>query len=121
MLPKEREQGGGIGENSKLKTHPPCPLLYHQEKKVGTPHPLNTMTTTNKRFTFEEYLVYQDGTDTRYELVNGELIAMGVGEGRHGAIVEFLNDEFRVEIPRMEHPWTAKQTAIGVCSPRAGR
>ncbi|WP_421655143.1 hypothetical protein [Leptothermofonsia sp. ETS-13] len=35
------------------------------------------MTITTKHFTFEEYLFYQDGTDTRYELVNGELIAMG--------------------------------------------
>ncbi|GAB4202234.1 MAG: Uma2 family endonuclease [Coleofasciculaceae cyanobacterium] len=27
-------------------------------------------------FTFEEYLVYNDGTDTRYELVDGELVEM---------------------------------------------
>lgn len=26
--------------------------------------------------TLEEYLHYDDGTDTRYELVNGELIAL---------------------------------------------
>lgn len=29
-----------------------------------------------KRLTFEEYLAYDDGTDTRYELVDGELIEM---------------------------------------------
>ena len=29
-----------------------------------------------KIFTFEEYLVYDDGTDTRYELVDGELVEM---------------------------------------------
>ncbi len=27
-------------------------------------------------FTFEEYLAYDDGTDTRYELVDGELVEM---------------------------------------------
>jgi len=31
------------------------------------------MTTTTRRMTLEEYLDYEDGTDTRYELVNGEL------------------------------------------------
>ncbi|HEY9883886.1 MAG TPA: Uma2 family endonuclease, partial [Thermosynechococcaceae cyanobacterium] len=31
------------------------------------------MTTTMRRMTLEEYLDYDDGTDTRYELVNGEL------------------------------------------------
>ncbi|MBD1845473.1 Uma2 family endonuclease [Cyanobacteria bacterium FACHB-63] len=29
-----------------------------------------------KKLTFEEYLSYNDGTDTRYELVDGELIEM---------------------------------------------
>ena len=29
-----------------------------------------------KIFTFEEYLAYDDGTDTRYELVDGELVEM---------------------------------------------
>jgi Uma2 family endonuclease len=29
-----------------------------------------------KIFTFEEYLAYNDGTDTRYELVDGELVEM---------------------------------------------
>ena len=31
------------------------------------------MTTTTRRMTLEEYLDYDDGTDTHYELVNGEL------------------------------------------------
>ncbi|MEX0267731.1 Uma2 family endonuclease [Leptolyngbyaceae cyanobacterium UHCC 1019] len=33
-------------------------------------------TTTQKLMTMEEYLAYDDGTDTRYELVNGELVEM---------------------------------------------
>jgi Uma2 family endonuclease len=34
------------------------------------------MTTTRKKLTFEEYLDYDDGTDNRYELVDGELVAL---------------------------------------------
>jgi Uma2 family endonuclease len=34
------------------------------------------MVVTTKLMTLEEYLNYDDGTDTRYELVNGELVAM---------------------------------------------
>ncbi len=33
-------------------------------------------TKTQKLLTFEEYLTYDDGTDTRYELVDGELVEM---------------------------------------------
>jgi Uma2 family endonuclease len=32
---------------------------------------------TQKRMSLEEYLTYDDGTDTRYELVDGVLVAMG--------------------------------------------
>ncbi|PZV07584.1 MAG: hypothetical protein DCF22_21775 [Leptolyngbya sp.] len=34
------------------------------------------MSVSTKPMTIEEYLNYDDGTDTRYELVNGELSAM---------------------------------------------
>lgn len=34
------------------------------------------MTQTQPFLTFDEYLAYDDGTDTRYELVDGELVAM---------------------------------------------
>ncbi|MBE9066997.1 Uma2 family endonuclease [Leptolyngbya cf. ectocarpi LEGE 11479] len=34
-------------------------------------------TTTNRTMTLEEYLNYDDGTDTRYELVDGTLVDMG--------------------------------------------
>lgn len=34
------------------------------------------MTATSQKMTLEEFLNYDDGTDTRYELVNGELIEM---------------------------------------------
>ncbi|MCL6750479.1 Uma2 family endonuclease [Nostoc sp. CCCryo 231-06] len=79
------------------------------------------MTITTPKLTFEEYLTYDDGTDTRYELVNGELIPMSLGSGQHGAVTEFLNVSFRAEILRLKWDWTSKQMVIGVRSPRAGR
>ncbi|WP_414574541.1 Uma2 family endonuclease [Anabaena sp. CCY 9402-a] len=82
------------------------------------------MTTTpavTKKFTVAEYLAYDDGTDTRYELVNGELVPMSLGSGLHGAIAEFLNDFFRDEILRLKLNWTSKQMVVGVRSPRAGK
>jgi Uma2 family endonuclease len=35
------------------------------------------MTIATQRLTLEEYLAYDDGSDTRYELVNGELLPNG--------------------------------------------
>jgi Uma2 family endonuclease len=79
------------------------------------------MTTTTKKLSFEEYLVYSDGADTRYELVDGELQEMSVGTGRHADITEFLYDQFREQIMQRELPWIAKQMTVGVRSPRGGR
>ena len=79
------------------------------------------MTVTTKKLTLSEYLSYEDETDTRYELVNGELVAMAQPKGLHGAISEFLNDQFRAEIKRLGLEWTSKQMAIAIQSPRGGR
>lgn len=79
------------------------------------------MTVTTQRFTLDDYLTHDDSTDARYELVNGELVAMAQPKGRHGAIAEFLNDTFRDEIKRLGRAWTAKQMAIAIQSPRGGR
>ena len=81
----------------------------------------STATVTAKKLTFEEYLSYNDGTDTRYELVNGELIPMSLGTGNHGAIAEFLNDCFKDEAKKQGFPWTSKDMRIGVHLPRGGR
>lgn len=75
------------------------------------------MTTTTQKLTFEDYLTYHDGTDTRYELIDGELVPMSLGTGQHGTIIEFLNDQFRDEIKRQQLPWTAKAMMVGVQSP----
>lgn len=47
-------------------------------------------TITSQRMTLEEYLNYDDGTDTRYELVDGVLVAVGAENPINPQIVSFL-------------------------------
>ena len=82
---------------------------------------MTTTAQTTQKLSFEDYLAYDDSTGTRYELVEGELIPMSLGTGRHGAISEFLNDQFRAAIKAAGLPWTSKDMRIGVRSPRGGR
>ena len=79
------------------------------------------MTVTTKKLTFEEYLTYSDGTDTRYELVNGELVAMSIGAGQHGETIDFLYRQIDAEIGRTGRDRIVRPAAIGVRSPRAGK
>ncbi len=81
----------------------------------------STLTSESDHLTLAEYLTYCDGSDTRYELVAGELDPMALPTGRHGQIVDFLNTVFRAEIQRQNLLWTSQQMAIGVQSPRGNR
>lgn len=58
-----------------------------------------------KLFTFEEYLTFDDGTDNRYELVDGRLELMNPPTFRHLLIADFLQDNFKAEIKRLNLPW----------------
>jgi len=57
------------------------------------------MVTTTKKFTLEEYLAYDDGTDTQYELVDGELIEMPPEADKNNLIATYLVSEFFKLIP----------------------
>ncbi|NHC35506.1 Uma2 family endonuclease [Scytonema millei] len=57
------------------------------------------MTTTARQFTLAEYLTYSDGTDKRYELVNGELVEMPSESDLNNAIAIFLLLAFAQLIP----------------------
>ncbi len=48
--------------------------------------------TRQKIYSFAEYLNYQDSTDNKYELFNGELIPMPPASGFHALILAFLYD-----------------------------
>jgi Uma2 family endonuclease len=73
---------------------------------------------TTKRILLKDYLTYDDGTDARYELVDGELMLMSLGTGEHGDISEFLNAEFKAEIKRVGLDWVSKDMKIVIQSPR---
>jgi len=57
------------------------------------------MTIAAGKMTFEEYLSYNDGTDTRYELVNGELVPMPPETRLNARIAMFLVLEFAKLVP----------------------
>jgi len=48
------------------------------------------MPSTTQKITFEEYLTYDDGTDNRYELVDGELVEMPPEDRINSKIALFL-------------------------------
>mgnify|MGYP006282528417 FL=1 len=76
------------------------------------------MTIATQRLTLEEYLAYDDGSDTRYELVNGELLPMSLGTGSHGAIIKRVERILDNEIERLQQPWIALSGTVGLQSPR---
>jgi Uma2 family endonuclease len=57
------------------------------------------MTTTSQRFTLAEYLAYDDGTDRRYELVNGELVEMPSESDLNNLIAMYLIGVFIQVVP----------------------
>ena len=52
---------------------------------------VTTPTTKNKKITFEEYLKYDDGTNNRYELVDGELVPISERKQRIEQIEHFCS------------------------------
>ncbi|AFY35378.1 Uma2 family endonuclease [Calothrix sp. PCC 7507] len=64
-----------------------------------------TQTTTERLYSFEEYLVYDDGSDNRYELVDGKLELMNPPTFRHILISKFIELAFDTEINRLSLPW----------------
>ena len=62
------------------------------------------MKTANKLLSFEEYLNYDDGADSRYELVLGKLEIMNPPTVRHFLIAKFLEQVFDAEI-KQQYDW----------------
>jgi Uma2 family endonuclease len=79
------------------------------------------MAVITQKLSFADYLAHDDGSGTRYELVDGDLVPMGIGTGLHGAIAEFLTEQFKAAAQRLGQPWTAKDMRIGIRSPRGTR
>ena len=68
---------------------------------------------TAKKITFEEYLDYDDGTDNRYEFVDGELLRMNPPTGLHALITRLLFNAFEYEINRFNLPLVTLQV-VGI-------
>ena len=77
-----------------------------------------TTKNTKPRVTFADYLTYFDGSDTKYELVDGELVAMSLGTGLHGETIDRTYQAINAEINRTAQPWIVRQGQIGVRCPR---
>lgn len=65
------------------------------------------ISTTVRHLSFEEYLLYDDGTDNRYELVNGELVLINPPTGQHSFILKFLERTIDQEISHLGLSWVS--------------
>ncbi|PZV05882.1 MAG: hypothetical protein DCF32_10630 [Leptolyngbya sp.] len=61
--------------------------------------------TTAALLSFEDYIAYDDGTENRYELVDGELIVMTPPTFRHMLIAKFIEQCLDAEIARLGLGW----------------
>ena len=66
-------------------------------------------TSPTKNLTFEEYLIYDQGTDNRYELVDGELIMVPLPTADHSDEIDLLLEIFRAEINQQKLLWKVKR------------
>lgn len=56
--------------------------------------------TAEKPMTVAEFLDWEDGTDTRYELVRGKVVAMAPASGRHSVIVSKIDAALQAGLTR---------------------
>ena len=61
--------------------------------------------TSVKRYSFEEYCQYDDGTNTRYELEDGQLIAIAPPQGLYFLITQRLGELFSTYIQKKQKSW----------------
>ncbi len=76
---------------------------------------------TTKKLTFEQYLVYNDGTDNRYEFEDGNLLLMPPATGKHEAIITMLLIRFFLEIQRLGLPLQVRPSGTEVLTTGQGR
>jgi Uma2 family endonuclease len=72
-----------------------------------------TASSKPKLMTFEEYLAYDDGTDTRYELVDGELVEMPPETRKNNAIAVKILLELAKHTPEHLIAWNTEIEVSG--------
>ena len=73
------------------------------------------------RLSSDDYLAYDDGTDSRYELEDGELLLMNPPTGRPALIIRLLSTTFEAEIQQSNLPWVSLQMLGVRTAPRRSR
>ncbi len=68
-----------------------------------------------KLYSFEDYLAYDDGTDPRFELVDGQLEPMNPPKFRHLLMAKFIEQQLDAEIERSGQPLLCLREA-GICT-----
>lgn len=81
----------------------PVPCLQHValwfEIRIVVRAIALTTTRATRKLTLEEYLIYDDGTENRYELVDGELVEKSPESARNNLISLYLLVEFLKFVP----------------------
>ena len=67
-----------------------------------------------QRMTLKEFLNHDDGTNTRYELVDGILVEMSLGTGKHSGIIRRLAKRFEAQAEQQGTNWIAIQGLVGI-------
>lgn len=75
---------------------------------------MTTASAPLRLYAFEEYLNYDDGTDTRYELEDGILLEMPPASDSHEAIITFLLLHLYQEIRSKNLNWEVRPSGTGV-------
>lgn len=73
-----------------------------------------TVATDRRRMTLKEFLTYDDGTNTRYELVDGVLVEMSLGTGKHGRAIHRLAKRLEAAAENLGTDWLAIPGLVGV-------
>jgi Uma2 family endonuclease len=67
-----------------------------------------------QRMTLKEFLAYDDGTNIRYELVDGVLVEMGLGTTKHGGIIRRISKQIERVSEDQGMGWIAVQGLVGI-------
>jgi Uma2 family endonuclease len=69
---------------------------------------------TDRRMTLKEFLTYDDGTNTRYELVDGVLVEMSLGTTKHGGVIRRISKRIERISEDEGTGWIAVQGLVGI-------
>jgi Uma2 family endonuclease len=69
---------------------------------------------TQKRWSLREFVAFDDGRNTRYELVDGALVEMSLGTTKHGGVIRRLAKRIEQVAEQQGTDWIAVQGLVGI-------